>query len=35
MTRDPVTVKPDHPLGGCMAMMAQRSFRHLPALDAA
>lgn len=34
MTRDPVTVKPDHPLDGCMAMMAQRSFRHLPALDA-
>jgi CBS domain-containing protein len=34
MTRDPVTVKPDHPLEGCMAMMASRGFRHLPVLDA-
>ena len=34
MTRDPVTVKPDDPLQGCMAMMATRGFRHLPVLDA-
>ena len=34
MTGNPVTIKPDDPLDGCMAMMAQRSFRHLPVLDA-
>ena len=34
MTSDPVTVKPDDPLEGCMAMMAERGFRHLPVLDA-
>lgn len=34
MTRDPVTVKPDDQLEGCMAMMAARGFRHLPVLDA-
>ena len=34
MTGNPVTVKPDDPLDGCMAMMAERSFRHLPVLDA-
>lgn len=34
MTRNPVTVKPDDPLDGCMAMMAKRGFRHLPVLDA-
>ena len=34
MTGNPVTVKPDDPLDGCMAMMAKRSFRHLPVLDA-
>ena len=34
MTANPVTVKPDHPLDGCMAMMSQRGFRHLPVLDA-
>ena len=34
MTGNPVTVKPDDPLEGCMAMMATRSFRHLPVLDA-
>jgi CBS domain-containing protein len=34
MTANPVTVKPDHPLEGCMAMMATRGFRHLPVLDA-
>jgi CBS domain-containing protein len=31
---NPVTVKPDDPLEGCMAMMAARGFRHLPVLDA-
>ena len=34
MTGNPVTVKPDDPLDGCMALMAQRSLRHLPVLDA-
>ncbi len=34
MTRNPVTVKPDDPLEGCMTMMAARGFRHLPVLDA-
>ena len=34
MTGSPVTVKPDDPLQGCMAMMAARGFRHLPVLDA-
>src|SRR6201994_1010919 len=34
MTGKPVTVKPDDPLEGCMAMMAVRGFRHLPVLDA-
>src|SRR4029079_6396798 len=34
MTRNPVTVKPDDPLDGCMAMIARRGFRHLPVLDA-
>jgi CBS domain-containing protein len=34
MTGKPVTVKPDDPLDGCMAMMAERGFRHLPVLDA-
>ncbi|QAU44393.1 CBS domain-containing protein [Bradyrhizobium guangzhouense] len=34
MTVNPVTVKPDNQLAECMAMMAQRSFRHLPVLDA-
>jgi CBS domain-containing protein len=34
MTGNPVTVKPDDPLEGCMAMMAERGFRHLPVLDA-
>lgn len=33
MTRNPVTVKPDDPLEGCMAMMASRGFRHLPVMD--
>ena len=34
MTGNPVTVKPDDPLEGCMAMMVKRGFRHLPVLDA-
>src|SRR3954454_11065963 len=34
MPGSPVTVKPDDPLQGCMAMMAARGFRHLPVLDA-
>jgi CBS domain-containing protein len=34
MTGNPVTVKPDDQLEGCMALMAQRSFRHLPVLHA-
>ena len=34
MTGNPVTVKPDHPLDGCMALMAARRIRHLPVLDA-
>src|SRR5919204_7010086 len=34
MTGNPVTVKPDDPLEGCMAMMSKRAFRHLPVLDA-
>ena len=34
MTANPVTVKPDDPLEGCMALMAERGFRHLPVLDA-
>ena len=34
MTANPMTVKPDDRLEGCMALMAQRGFRHLPVLDA-
>jgi CBS domain-containing protein len=34
MTGSPVTVKPGDPLDGCMAVMAERNFRHLPVLDA-
>jgi CBS domain-containing protein len=34
MTRNPVTVKPDDPLEGCMGLMAKRAFRHLPVLEA-
>ena len=34
MTGNPVTVKPDDPLQGCMAMMAARGFRHMPVLHA-
>ena len=34
MTANPVTVKLNDPLDGCMAMMSGRGFRHLPVLDA-
>ena len=34
MTGDPVTVKPDDQVEGCMAIMTERGFRHLPVLDA-
>ena len=34
MTGNPVTVRLDDQLDGCMAMMAERGFRHLPVLDA-
>lgn len=34
MTGNPMTVKPDDPLEGCMAVMAERGYRHLPVLDA-
>jgi CBS domain-containing protein len=34
MTGNPVTVVPDDRLEGCMALMAERGFRHLPVLDA-
>ena len=34
MTGNPVTIKPDDRLEGCMALMAERGFRHLPVLDA-
>ena len=34
MTRNLVTIRPDDPLEGCMAMMATRGIRHLPVLDA-
>jgi CBS domain-containing protein len=34
MTRNPVTITLNDRLEGCMAMMADRGFRHLPVLDA-
>lgn len=34
MTGDPVIVKPEHKLEGCMAIMTARGFRHLPVLEA-
>ena len=34
MTADPVTVKLDDQVDGCMAIMTERGFRHLPVLDA-
>ncbi|MBV9261606.1 MAG: CBS domain-containing protein [Pseudolabrys sp.] len=33
MTGDPVTVRQDDQLDGCMTMMAARNIRHLPVLD--
>ena len=33
MTRNPMTVKPDDPLEGCMGLMAEKGFRHLPVQD--
>jgi CBS domain-containing protein len=33
MTRNPVTVKLDDQLEGCMALMSARGFRHLPVLE--
>jgi CBS domain-containing protein len=34
MTGNPVTVRLEDQLEGCMALMAARGFRHLPVLDA-
>jgi CBS domain-containing protein len=34
MTADPVTVKLEDQMEGCMAIMTTRGFRHLPVLDA-
>jgi CBS domain-containing protein len=34
MTSNPVTVRLEDRLEGCMALMAERAFRHLPVLDA-
>lgn len=34
MTGNPVTVKPNDPVEGCMAIMAELGYRHLPVLDA-
>jgi CBS domain-containing protein len=34
MTSDPMTVKPDNKLEGCMSIMTARGFRHLPVQDA-
>ncbi len=33
MTSNPVTVRPDDPLEGCMVLMSARAFRHLPVVD--
>jgi len=33
MTRDPVTIDPDAPLGTARAVMVERGFRHLPVAD--
>ena len=33
MTRNPVTVRLDDSVDGCMGLMAARGFRHLPVLD--
>ena len=34
MTRDPVTVAPQHTIDHCMKIMMTRSIRHLPVVDA-
>jgi CBS domain-containing protein len=33
MTPNPVRVKAEDPLDGCMALMAARNFRHLPVVE--
>jgi CBS domain-containing protein len=34
MTRDPLTVTPEHTIDHCMKIMMSRSIRHLPVTDA-
>ncbi|MFZ9408083.1 MAG: CBS domain-containing protein [Burkholderiaceae bacterium] len=34
MTRNPITVKLDDTVEGCMGLMVKKGFRHLPGLDA-
>jgi len=34
MTRNPITVKLDDTVEGCMGLMVKKGFRHLPVLDA-
>lgn len=34
VTSNPIMVKPDDRLDGCMAMIAERGYRHLTVLDA-
>jgi CBS domain-containing protein len=33
MTANPIRVKAEDPLDGCMALMAARNFRHLPVVE--
>ena len=33
MTRDPLTVAPQHTIDHCMKIMMSRSIRHLPVVD--
>ncbi len=33
MTRDPITIDPDAPLGTAMAVMREQNLRHLPVVD--
>lgn len=33
MTRNPITVKLDDTVEGCMGLMSKKGFRHLPVLD--
>ncbi len=33
MTKNPTVVSPDHDLDGCLALMRQRGFRHLPVCE--